>query len=261
VRSIAGTRLSRWRDESAANRRLGARLALAALAASLLAVPFALLLLLVKSESGTLARLDVGTAERLHELARGSPGLVDFLDVVAIVTDPWLLRLLVLAAVIWLWRRGAHRLAAWAVTTTVLGGLLSGALKLLVLRARPSFDEPVAQAQGYSFPSGHALNSVLISGVLILVFLPVLSPRGRRLAGVTAAFVVLLTGFDRIALGVHFVSDVLAGWFVAAACLAATSAGFEIWRREEGMRPSAVSQGVDPEARVEMTAEIGEEND
>jgi undecaprenyl-diphosphatase len=225
---------------------------LASAAAFLLAVPFTLLLLLVKSESRTLERLDVGTAERLHEVARANPGLVEFLEVVEVLTDPWLLRLVVLGAVVWLWRRGARRLAAWAAATTIVGGVLGIVLKLLVLRARPSFNEPVAQSPGYSFPSGHALNSVLCAGVLILVFLPVLDRRRRLLAGTGAAFVVLLTGFDRIGLGVHFVSDVLAGWVVALACLAATSAGFEIWRREEGMAPSAVAEGVDPEARPEL---------
>ena len=253
MRSGANPRLSRWRDERAANRRLGGRLALASAATFLLAVPFTLLLLLVKSESGWLERVDVGTAQRLHDVARRSPDLVDFLELVAFLTDPWVLRLVVLAAVVWLWRRGARRLAAWAATTTVIGGLLGIILKILVLRARPSFDEPVAQSPGYSFPSGHALNSVLCAGVLILVFLPVLRHRGRVLAMVVAASVVLLTGFDRVALGVHFVSDVLAGWVVALACLAATAAGFEIWRREEGMAPSPVSEGIDPEARPEMT--------
>ena len=123
----------------------------------------------------------------------------------------------VLVVAVWLWRRGAKRLAAWAVVTMVIGGVLGVVLKLLVERARPAFPEPVAHASGYSFPSGHALNSMLCVGVLILVFLPVLRPAGRVLAYAVGALVVLLTGFDRVALGVHFVSDVLAGWVVALA--------------------------------------------
>jgi len=61
-----------------------------------------------------------------------------------------------------------------------------------------------------------------------------------------------VTGFDRVALGVHFVSDVVAGWVVAGACLAATAAAFEIWRREEGLAPSTVTAGVSPEAADEL---------
>ncbi len=99
-----------------------------------------------------------------------------------------------------------------------VGGILGVLLKLLVDRARPAFPEPVAHASGYSFPSGHALNSMLGVGVLLLVFLPVLRGTGRIIAYVAGAAVVLLTGYDRVALGVHYVSDVLAGWVVALAC-------------------------------------------
>jgi hypothetical protein len=64
---------------------------------------------------------------------------------------------------------------------------------------------------------------------------------------------VLLTGFDRVGLGVHYVSDVLAGWVVALACLAGTSAAFEVWRREEGRQPSTPDEGVEPEAAAAMS--------
>ena len=230
------------------DRRLGGRLALGAVAAFLVAVPFGLLLYLVESAWQPLEDLDTGTAEQLNEVARERPVLVDVLDIVSVVFDPWTFRLVVLGVVVWLWRRGARRLAAWAATTTVVGGVLGGILKLLVERIRPVLDDPVGHAGGYSFPSGHALNSLLGCGVLILIFLPVLSRNGRITAYVVGLLVVLVTGFDRIALGVHFVSDVLAGWVVALACLAGTSEAFEVWRREEGRRPSTPEEGVEPEA-------------
>jgi undecaprenyl-diphosphatase len=63
---------------------------------------------------------------------------------------------------------------------------------------------------------------------------------------------VLLTGFDRVALGVHYVSDVVAGWIVALACLAGTAGAFEVWRREHGRPASTPSEGVDPDAADEI---------
>ena len=240
-------------QRSGADRRLSGRLLLGALAALLVAVPFGLLLYLVESAWEPLEDLDTDTAGRLNEVARGNPVLVDVLDAVSIVLHPWVFRLAVLAVVVWLWRRGARRLAAWAFTTMVLGGLLGIVLKLLVERVRPVLDDQVARASGYSFPSGHALNSLLCSGILILVFLPALHRIGRFTAYAVGLLLVLVTGFDRVALGVHFVSDVLAGWVVAFACLAGTAAAFEVWRREEGRRPSTPTEGVDPEAAVEMT--------
>jgi undecaprenyl-diphosphatase len=139
------------------------------------------------------------------------------------------------------------------VTTAAVGGVVGVLLKLVVTRARPAFDQPVAHAGGYSFPSGHALNSFLCTGVLILVFLPILSRAGRWLAFALGTAIVLLTGFDRVALGVHYVSDVVAGWIVALACLASTAAAFEVWRREHGRPASSPSEGVDPDAADEMS--------
>ena len=61
------------------------------------------------------------------------------------------------------------------------------------------------------------------------------------------------TGFDRVALGVHYVSDVVAGWIVAFACIAATSIAFETWRREEGRPTGSPLDGVEPEAARRIT--------
>jgi membrane-associated phospholipid phosphatase len=233
---------------------LGRRLALGGVAAFMVAVPFTLLALLVLGKWAPLARLDARVAGDLNAYALARPRLVEVLDMVAIVFDPWVFRAVVVAVAVWLWSRGARRVAIWAVVTMVIGGVLGSSLKVLVARARPVFDQPVAHASGYSFPSGHAVNSFLCVGVLILVFLPVLSVTGRRLAYALGAAAVLLVGFDRVALGVHYVSDVVAGWIVALACLVGTAGAFEVWRREQGRSPGNPSeQGVDPEAANEMT--------
>jgi undecaprenyl-diphosphatase len=234
---------------------LAGRLALGGLAALAVALPFTLLALLVLSKWHPLADLDVRVADDLNSYARARPGLVDALRTLSAVLDPWVFRGLAIAVAAWLWVRGARRLALWALTTTVIGGVLGILLKLVVTRARPAFDEPVAHANGYSFPSGHALNSFLVTGVLIMVFLPVLSRSGRWLAFLLGAAIVLLTGFDRVALGVHYVSDVVAGWIVALACLAGTAGAFEIWRREHGRPSSTPAEGVDPDAADEISGE------
>jgi undecaprenyl-diphosphatase len=239
-----------WRRPT---KSLGGRLALGGLAALALAVPFTLLALLVLGHWHPLAQLDARVADDLNSYARVRPHLVDVLRILANVLDPWVFRAVVLGVSVWLWWRGARRLATWALTTTVIGGVLGTLLKVVVSRARPAFEQPVAHASGYSFPSGHAVNSFLCTGVLILVFLPVLSRAGRWLAYVLGAAVVLLTGFDRVALGVHYVSDVIAGWIVALACLAGTAGAFEIWRREHGRPASTPIEGVDPDAADEMS--------
>jgi membrane-associated phospholipid phosphatase len=229
-----------------ADRRLQARLAVALAATALLGLPFLLLALLVRSNFAPLRRLDLAVARELNELARGTDGMVGALDVVARAGDPNVFRAAAAVLAVWLLTRRRFRLALWTVVATAGGALLGLLLKLAVGRARPVLDEPVAYAAGLSFPSGHALNSVVGVGVLLLVLGPLLSARARRLAWAAGVLVVLVIGFDRVALGVHYLSDVVAGWVVAACWLALTAAVFEAWRRESGLPPSPPLQ-AEPE--------------
>jgi undecaprenyl-diphosphatase len=212
---------------------LALRLTAGAGLATLVAIPFLLLMLLVTSESERLERLDRSVADGLNSWAGDRPWAVVTLDVVEQVLAPWTFRVVVLVVALLLWQRGARRLATWAVVTMAIGGTLGVLVKGLVERARPTFPEPVATASWWSFPSGHALNSLLGAGVLLLLALPHLGRGGRATAWVAAAGIVLLTGFDRIALGVHFLSDVLAGWVVALAVLAGTTVTFGTTRRSK----------------------------
>jgi len=101
--------------------------------------------------------------------------------------------------------------------------LLSGFTKVLVNRVRPVMIVPVDRAEGGSFPSGHALTSIVAMGVLVLVLLPSLSRKWQPLLVTAAAVVVIAIGFSRLILGLHYLSDILGGWIIGAAwlCIAA----------------------------------------
>ncbi len=228
--------------------RLRPRLALAALAAFVLAVPVTLLALAVRTGWGPMRRLDLALADGLHATVGDRSALVDLLKVLDIVLHPWVFRSAVVVLVVVLVWRGARRLAWWAAITMAAGSFLGFALKLVFTRTRPDFDLPLATAPGYSFPSGHALNSTVGVLVLLLALLPALPRVRHRVAAWLAGVVVIaLTGFDRIGLGVHYLSDVIAGWFVGVALVAATAAAFETWRRDVGRQPHDPLEGVDPE--------------
>lgn len=67
--------------------------------------------------------------------------------------------------------------------------------------------------------------------------------------------IVALVAASRLALGVHFVSDVLGGFFLGLAWLAMSTAAFSIWRTERGREPVHVTEGVEPEtARTSAAA-------
>jgi undecaprenyl-diphosphatase len=233
-----------------ADRSLGLRLAVAAVLAMILLVPFALLWALVAGSWEPLHAVDATVTDNLHRFAVMHRAWVDAMGGWSYAFDPNVWRLGALILVVWLIRRGDARVAWWVVITMTLGGVLGAVLKLLVGRGRPDLLDPVAQATGYSFPSGHALNSALGASVFLLVLLPFTSGRpGRRIALWTVVVVVpLVTGVCRVALGVHWTSDVVAGWLLGVAVVATTATGFEAWRRRSGRRPVDVpGEGVEPE--------------
>jgi undecaprenyl-diphosphatase len=122
---------------------------------------------------------------------------------------------LTLAAVIGLlWVR---RRAALFLALTVAGSaLLNGIAKWVVERPRPSIVPPVYHAKGLSFPSGHSMASFALFVGLWLVAREERSPHARAI-GVLALVVVPLVGFTRMYLGVHYPTDVIAGWALATA--------------------------------------------
>ncbi|MEU7860443.1 phosphatase PAP2 family protein [Nonomuraea sp. NPDC049141] len=228
------------------DRSLGLRLTIASLAVALVMIPFSLLLVVAKMPVNG---LDADVAEDLHAYAVTHPDVTRVLIVWTDLFGPWPWRIAVIAYAGWLLHKGAPRLAIWAVTTVTVGGLLGLALKIIIARARPHLPDPVALAPGDSFPSGHAVNVTLGAGVIVLLVLPRLPRWGRRVVWAVAWFLVLSVGYTRIALGVHWVSDVVAGIVLGVAVVAATAAGFETWRREQGRKPaSPQAEGVEPES-------------
>jgi membrane-associated phospholipid phosphatase len=226
-------------------RPLAVRLAQAAAAATVFAVPVVLLFLLVRSSNATVADLDEDAHDALRGAAVDRPWLAGAMDVVAVVTHPWVLRVAAVVAVVLVWRRGRRRVAVWLGVTFALAGALSGGLKLLVARARPVFDDPIAHAGGYSFPSGHALAAMVAAGCVVVLLHPSLGGRARMALWVSAAAFVLLVGLNRVVLGVHYLTDVVAGWVVGLATVVATVVAFAVGRRDEGLPPAAPGEELD----------------
>jgi undecaprenyl-diphosphatase len=231
--------------------RYGLRLTLLAVAFLLVAVPFGWLLSQVQHH-GTLVRLDTAAARDLHGWVRGSPHLVTALKVLTFFGSPPWLWLLVAVAVVVTWRSHHLRLCVFLAVTTVVGGLLDSVVKVAVDRPRPSLVDPVATAHGKSFPSGHAMSSTIVYGALLMVFLPVLARRLRPAVVTVAATLVVAIGFSRLALGVHYISDVVGGYVLGLAWLVASVAAFSTWRVERGRAPVEPMAGLEPEAAADL---------
>jgi membrane-associated phospholipid phosphatase len=118
------------------------------------------------------------------------------------------------------WKRWWPSLVTLVVA--VPGGmLLNEWVKFLVHRQRPFVDGPFVDWSGYSFASGHTIGATLLYGQLLLFILPALKARHWRLLSIFSAIsLVALVGFSRIALGAHFLTDVLAAIFFGIIWLA-----------------------------------------
>ena len=105
------------------------------------------------------------------------------------------------------------RTAAYVLFAVVLGALLADQLKLLFLRPRPSIVPHLVDVTNASFPSGHAMNSAIVYLTLAALVARTQPVRALRIyVQAAAVLIVFVVGCSRVYLGVHWPSDVLAGW-------------------------------------------------
>ena len=226
-----------------------------------MAVPGALTLLLVEDKWAALVRADNGARDRLDDFAVTH---TVFVGAVRLISDSgsaaaWVIVLTFV--LLWLLWRRLPRLALFVVITTAGSSLLNTVVKTAVHRPRPVLIHPVAHQPGPSFPSGHAQAAVVGYAVLLLVFLPILQGVWRRVAVTFAMLMVLAIGFSRIALGVHYLSDVIGGYVLGAAWVAAMTAVFNALRVDLRTGPVDVREKLGPERGPRLSDTITDEEE
>lgn len=195
---------------------------------------------IVETETANDQRL----ADWLH--GRATDPLTDVFHGITFLGNFLTLLAVTVVAVAILWRRQRRTDAVFVALAFVGAQVLSSGMKLGFRRDRPFFPDPLATEHTYSFPSGHALVSLTVYGALALLLARELSSNGRRavlFAG--TAVLVLAIGFSRLYLGVHFLSDVLAGFAAGIAWLSLLYIALEArergwwWRYTSRYRASA----------------------
>jgi membrane-associated phospholipid phosphatase len=162
-----------------------------------------------------LVQVDTGLANALH--ANLVPSATAAFTAVTTLGSTAVLALVVAAAAGYLVGRGRVGDAALLTLALVGAQLLAWLLKAIFERPRPTFDDPIASASWFSFPSAHALSSIAVYGALAYVFAGRMS---RPRAGLAClALLVVAIGFSRLYLGVHYLTDVLAGYSAGLAWL------------------------------------------
>jgi len=188
-----------------------------AVALILVTVPFVLTLQLVEGRWPPLLRVDRDVRDSLNGYAVTHPGFVDVMQLISAAGSALAWTGVLAAVVGWLLWRRLPRLALFVVVTAVGSSMLNAATKSAVHRLRPVLAHPVAHEQGLSFPSGHAQAAMVGYAVLLIIFVPMLQGAWRRTVVAGAAVAVLSIGFSRLALGVHYASDVAGGFALGAA--------------------------------------------
>ncbi|HEV7148494.1 MAG TPA: phosphatase PAP2 family protein [Pedococcus sp.] len=247
----------RLRGSLASQRQFGARVTLAAVAVGVLAVPFGLLLLSVESKWGPLRDLDGSARDGLHRYALAHHGFATLMEAVSNSGSglAWQIVTVVLAAVL-LFRRRV-RVAVFVIVANAGSSLLNTFVKTATNRSRPSVDHPLLTEPGKSFPSGHAQAAIVGYMVLLLVLLPYLHRGWRRAAFTVAVVMVAAIGFSRVALSVHYVSDVLAAYLLGMAWVAALASTFHVWRRTTVQVGQAGAPTGDQQPFAEPAAKLG----
>lgn len=158
-------------------------------------------------------------------------------SILTIIGTPVGLGVLVTGAAAVIIARGQRRLAAYLVLTSIGGSILNVLLKLHFARARPDLTEALRQASGYSFPSGHAMGSVIVFGALAYVSVRLLRRWRQQSAAVALALTLAFAiSASRVYLGVHWISDIGAGAAAGGAWLATTTLGYELFRRLRALK-------------------------
>lgn len=128
-----------------------------------------------------------------------------------------------------LYTRKYHK--ALFLNVSVIGALvLNVILKAVFQRVRPDLWDQLIYEPSYSFPSGHAMASAAL-GIAIVVVL--WNSRWRWWALACAILYIIFVGFSRLYLGVHYPTDIVAGWFVSAIWIAALGI---VFRTKQDMR-------------------------
>ncbi len=129
------------------------------------------------------------------------------------------------------------RLSAVLLAVSTAGGIfLTTVLKAVFRRARPEIIDSGYAAGFYAFPSGHATVAVGFYGALALILAYHLRGPTRLVVLGSGALLVFLIGFSRLYLGVHYPTDVLAGFLAAPLWLVSVGGVYALWISVRGIR-------------------------
>jgi len=178
-----------------------------------------------------LTRFDVSLLVWVH--GHATPAGYAIFNAISLLGSPVTMAALALGVALLLGvRRQWIVLGGW-VAAFAGGGLLNEILKLVIRRPRPPYAAAFIHDSSWSFPSGHAMGSLIGCGMLAYLVVTLwIHRRSRQISIVIGAALLIVTiGLSRLYLGVHYFSDVVGGYAAGVLWLSACISGLEVARR------------------------------
>jgi membrane-associated phospholipid phosphatase len=174
--------------------------------------------------------IDLALLNQTHTFA--SPAATAFMQAVTTLGSALGLTIVVLVAAGILFLRRAWVEALALIAASAGAGLLDACLKLWFHRDRPSVTWALARESSFSFPSGHAMLSLVVYGMILYLILRLSHSRALDVAASLIALpLILAIGVSRVYLGIHYPSDILAGYLAGAIWLLAVIVSLEALHR------------------------------
>ncbi|HSU94918.1 MAG TPA: phosphatase PAP2 family protein [Gemmatimonadaceae bacterium] len=159
--------------------------------------------------------------------------------IISAIGSPAAMAVLFAAVVLYLWRAKQRTLLVAWVLSYIGGTVLDGVIKDIVRRPRPEFAAKFLHYSSWSFPSGHSMGSLIGFAMLAYTVIRIwkiesMAARVGIWAG--AIVMIILVGYSRIYLGVHYLSDVAAGYTLGVLWLAVCFTGLQMVNRRAELR-------------------------
>jgi undecaprenyl-diphosphatase len=185
-------------------------------------------------DNASMVAFDQQLAQALHN--RASEGWTSAFALITLFGSQVVFILALIVAAYYAITHHWLHLGVW-IAALAGGQLMNMLLKAIFARPRPSFADPLVVEQFYSFPSGHAMLSMIAYGLLAYFIIEVLNRRRYKTLVLTVAtLLIVMIGLSRLYLGVHFFSDVVAGFLAGGAWLFACIAAMTYIRQRNVLR-------------------------
>lgn len=191
-----------------------------------------------------LTQFDVTLLDWVH--AHATPAGYAIFDGISLLGSPVAMTVLALGVGLLLTARRQWIILGGWVAAFAGGGFLEEVLRLVIRRPRPPLAAPFLHHSSWSFPSGHAMGSLIGYGMLAYVLVVLwIHRRSVQISIVSgAALLIVAIGVSRLYLGVHYFSDVVGGYAAGVLWLSACISGLEVARRWQVVTPPSRMRSV-----------------